>query len=127
MPVEPKRPCRHAGCRRLVAASGYCPEHEALHRKAADARRQNDPETRRIRGMYKSAKWLTLRKAYLSASPWCVRCLPLLVPATDVDHIQPHRGDWALFMNSANLQGLCHSCHSRKTATEDGGFGNRSR
>ena len=45
--------------------------------------------------------------------------------ATDVDHIVPHRGDARLLYDENNLQSLCKSCHSRKTATEDGGFGNR--
>lgn len=35
-----------------------------------------------------------------------------------VDHIEPHRGDMALFLDVANLQVLCESCHGRKTAAE---------
>jgi 5-methylcytosine-specific restriction protein A len=41
--------------------------------------------------------------------------------AQHVDHVVPREqggsDDWA------NLQALCASCHSRKTALEDGGFG----
>lgn len=44
--------------------------------------------------------------------------------ATEVDHIVPHRGDERLFRDEKNLQSLCRPCHSRKTAVEDGGFGN---
>ena len=48
-----------------------------------------------------------------------------LVPATEVDHIVPKaRGGpdaWD------NLQALCKSCHSRKTAVEDGRWGNKHR
>jgi 5-methylcytosine-specific restriction enzyme A len=47
-------------------------------------------------------------------------------PATDVDHIRPHRGDRELLYDPTNVQSLCHSCHSRKTASEDGGFGRGS-
>ncbi|WP_423837057.1 HNH endonuclease [Sutterella wadsworthensis] len=47
-----------------------------------------------------------------------------LTLATDVDHIKPHRGDPILLFDEKNLQALCHACHSRKTASEDGGFGN---
>jgi 5-methylcytosine-specific restriction protein A len=32
-----------------------------------------------------------------------------------------------LFWDRSNWQGLCHPCHSAKTATEDGGFGNARR
>ena len=42
----------------------------------------------------------------------------LRTPATDVDHIRDHKGDWGLFTDRENLQSLCHSCHSRKTAAE---------
>lgn len=43
-----------------------------------------------------------------------------VVPTTDVDHIISMRrgGD----NSRANLQGLCHECHSYKTVIEDGGF-----
>jgi 5-methylcytosine-specific restriction protein A len=30
----------------------------------------------------------------------------------------------ALFWDQSNWQPLCHTCHSKKTAREDGGFGN---
>ncbi len=43
--------------------------------------------------------------------------------ATEVDHIIPHKGDMSLFWDPSNWQSLCHACHSRKTAREDGGFG----
>jgi len=46
------------------------------------------------------------------------------VAATDVDHIVPHCGDMALFWDVLNWQPLCEACHGRKTAREDGGFGN---
>jgi 5-methylcytosine-specific restriction protein A len=46
-----------------------------------------------------------------------------VVLATDVDHRIAHKGDMTLFWDPANWQGLCHDCHSYKTALEDGGFG----
>jgi len=36
-------------------------------------------------------------------------------PATQTDHVVPHRGDRALFWNVANWQSLCHTCGARKT------------
>jgi 5-methylcytosine-specific restriction protein A len=35
--------------------------------------------------------------------------------ATDVDHVEPHRGDEGLFWDEANWQALCGECHKRKT------------
>jgi len=46
-------------------------------------------------------------------------------PSTDVDHIIPHKGNWDLFTDLKNLQGLCHAHHAEKTAAENGGFGNK--
>ena len=39
------------------------------------------------------------------------------------DHIEPHRGDPDLMWDIDNMQTVHWSCHSRKTAKEDGGFG----
>ncbi|WP_396127368.1 HNH endonuclease [Edaphobacter acidisoli] len=47
----------------------------------------------------------------------------VLVPAAHTDHIIPHRGDKKLFWDRSNWQPLCATCHSVKTAEEDGGFG----
>ena len=61
--------------------------------------------------------WQKLRASVLAGEPLCRHCAArgLVVPATDVDH-----------MNGADdnrlesLQPLCHECHSRKTAMENG-------
>ena len=72
--------------------------------------------------------WQKLREWWLRRNPLCVECAKntRVTPATDLEHIVPHKGDKALFYNTKNLQGLCKACHSRKTASEDGGFGNRT-
>lgn len=71
-------------------------------------------------------EWRKAALAYLREHPLCVHCerAGRVVPAKEVDHIKPHRGDHALFWDENNWQGLCKPCHSTKTATEDGGFGN---
>ena len=68
------------------------------------------------------AVWQVLRAQHLAENPWCVKCER---KATHVDHIVPHRGDDLLRLEPRNLQSMCPRCHSRKTVTEDGGFGNR--
>jgi 5-methylcytosine-specific restriction protein A len=70
--------------------------------------------------------WRKYRKSFLRKNPLCVECLKnnLYIPSTRVDHIIPHKGNRKLFRDPNNHQALCESCHNRKTATEDGGFGN---
>ena len=70
--------------------------------------------------------WEKARAAYLRKHPLCRECEAQgrFVPATVVDHIKPHKGDMKIFWDSANWQPLCKQCHDRKTAREDGAFGN---
>lgn len=44
--------------------------------------------------------------------------------ATIVDHIIPHKGNMELFWDRDNWQAMSKECHDKKTAREDGGFGN---
>jgi 5-methylcytosine-specific restriction protein A len=73
--------------------------------------------------------WRQARLNFLSSNPLCVQCHAkgYIVSATVVDHIIPHQGDEGLFWDRDNWQALCRSCHSRKTASKDGGFGNRKK
>lgn len=74
-------------------------------------------------------RWEQYRAAFLADNPWCLHCLLAgdSTPATDVDHVRPANGQAdPLFWDTANHQPLCHRCHSRKTAREDGGFGRRA-
>ena len=69
------------------------------------------------------SNWRRRREQVLSREPLCRSCSDQgkTVEATDVDHIVPlaDGGDHS----DDNLQPLCHECHSRKTATMDGGLG----
>jgi 5-methylcytosine-specific restriction protein A len=77
-------------------------------------------------GIY-NYRWHKARDRYLIEHPLCVECLNnnRVVAAEEVDHIQPHRGDYKLFWDESNWQSLCVSHHSQKTAKE-GAFGNES-
>jgi 5-methylcytosine-specific restriction endonuclease McrA len=70
---------------------------------------------------YGRAHWTNLRKLVLHRDPIC--CICRRAASTEVDHIRAHRGDWTLFSDLKNLAGLCHECHSKKTARENMGFG----
>lgn len=87
----------------------------ALLRKPAN-RTGRDADPRRTLKLNGSA-WQKLRASVLAGEPLCRHCAArgLSVVATDVDH-----------MNGADdnrldsLQPLCHECHSRKTARDNG-------
>ena len=65
-------------------------------------------------------RWRRLRLVVLARDPVCMICHR--DAAWHADHIVPKsRGGTD---DLENLQGLCESCHNRKTPTEDGGFGN---
>ena len=76
-----------------------------------------------------SYKWQQARLGFLAKHPMCAECAKrgLVTEATAVDHIIPHGGDKARFWDSSNWQPICKPCHSKKTAKEDGGFGNTKR
>lgn len=125
MPLRPQRPCRAQGCRALHRnASGYCDTH-ADQVKSYVKEKPRESSTARGYGY----KWQQARAGFLARHPLCIKCQArgLVVVATDVDHIEPHKGDMALFWDRSNWQALCGPCHSTKTASEDGGFGNTRR
>lgn len=74
-------------------------------------------------------RWRKARLLFLRANPLCVECEAegMVVQATVVDHVIPHKGDQELFWDYKNWQGLCTQHHNKKTATQDGGFGNERR
>lgn len=114
MAMKPKRPCRHPGCSVLVE-DGYCERHRP--KRTGD----RSAEAESWRWMYKTGKWTDdLRPNQLLNEPFCRECARRgeRVRATDVDHVVDHKGDWQVFTDPDNLESLCHSCHSRKTATE---------
>lgn len=113
MNLKPLRPCRHPGCCELVS-EGYCD----AHRPRGDRRSE---EAQSWRWLYFTSEWRDeLRPTQLLCEPFCRECARrgIRTPATDVDHIVDHKGDETLFRDPANLESLCHSCHSRKTARE---------
>lgn len=120
MPNKPKRLCAYPGCGEVVE-SGYCEKHTKQKRKISERRRKSSTE----RGY--DSRWRRYRTVFLKKNPLCVSCQEegIITPATVVDHIVPHKGDMKLFWDTSNHQALCKRCHDIKTATEDGGFGNR--
>jgi hypothetical protein len=78
-----------------------------------------------VRKLYKSARWRVTRFLVLVHDVLCASCGNQA--ATEVDHIVLARTvleELGIdeFFNPDRCQGLCHECHSRKTAFECWGF-----
>lgn len=74
---------------------------------------------------YQRPAWRRFRASVLRTRPLCE------VPgcgmvSTQVDHVISRRRGGA-DLDAANVQALCASCHSAKTALHDGGFGRPGR
>jgi len=116
MPKRPLRPCSYPGCHALVSTGSRC----EIHANSDDALRGSS--TKRGYGY----KWRKVRERFLHDNPWC--CDPFgdhhgqQIIATQVDHIIPRAIGGLDGVD--NLESLCAHCHSKKTAKEDGGFGN---
>lgn len=77
----------------------------------------NDP-------FYTSPAWRELRAQFLwehrvCSVPGCGK------PSKHADHVISRRRAPDRELDPRNLKALCHSCHSRKTTAQDGGFGNK--
>lgn len=111
MPWAPKTPCAAPGCTELTHGR-LCPRHEAERKARLDARRGSAAK----RGY--DARWRKIRQQVLNEEPLCRFCLEAgrVTSATDVDHIDgnPRNND------RSNLRPLCHECHSRRTARDQG-------
>ena len=111
MAQKPLRPCRHPGCPTLTR-EGWCEKHRPKYQRKDSAE---------WHGWYSLPIWTKrLRPGQLVREPFCRACAQagIRTRAEVVDHVQPHRGDWHLFTDEANLQSLCKYHHDQKTALE---------
>ncbi len=87
---------------------------QADQQRARKARHDHRRPSARDRGY--DSRWDRERIAFLRLNPTCRRCG---APATTVDHIVPHRGDYSAFWNRSNWQPLCARCHNSHKQRED--------
>jgi 5-methylcytosine-specific restriction enzyme A len=113
MPQPAPRACHAPGCPQTTRSGAYCDEHR---RERGRRRDQDDPDHR----FYHTARWRRFRLWFLHRHPLCVMCAAVRLdrPARHVDHIVPRKLRPDLSLVEENCQGLCHSCHSRKTRRE---------
>lgn len=106
---------RCAKCRRLI--TGRCAHCE----KTRDQARPNAAS----RG-YCSERWRRFRAVQLAREPLCRECRRrggVVREATEVDHVCPVEGpDDPSFLRFEAVQSICHTCHVRKTKTEESRF-----
>jgi len=93
-----------------------CPRCDRLVRGTCGCRQQARPSAAE-RGY--TPVWTAYSKQK-AAGKRCVRCGE---PAEFLDHITAHKGDPALFWDSANHQPICGTCNRRKCVESEGGFG----
>lgn len=112
MSNRPKRPCRK--CRRaLVEGGGFCPICLPAVTKRYDRER---PERH---ALYATTRWRKLRLTIIARDPLCRDCNKAI--STHVDHVNGFESVAdPMAYEPSNLQGLCESCHNRKTAKEKG-------
>ena len=100
--------CAYPGCQEAIPLSDkYCARHKEKGKEQAaerEARRKRFKGSSAERGY--GSKWRKRRAAFLKEHPLCEECLKrgLLVKATDVDHIIPHRGNQKLMWDQNNWQ-----------------------
>jgi 5-methylcytosine-specific restriction protein A len=116
MPMKPPTPCAMPGCGRH-AHGRFCDEHQREHNKQRNRQANKRRPSPHKQGYTRA--WNKLSRMRRRRYPMCERCHR--APSQQTDHIVPKsRGgtdDWE------SLEALCGSCHSRKTASEDGGYG----
>ena len=111
MPLKSAKPCGHPGCPALTHGH-FCEKHKQFHSRASPAKRGY------------GRRWRAYRILYLQIHPLCVNFNDCRNVATVVDHIIPvNQGE--SFWEPENHEPMCEECHNRKTAAENGGFGNR--
>lgn len=113
MPVRSRRKCTASGCPEWATDDGRCPRHHIPRPKPKPKQRP----TRQQLGynedwLHKSAKYR--RQHRQCEAPTCIS------RSQHTDHIDGDRTNW----EDDNLQALCRTHHSRKTAQHDGGYGN---
>jgi len=92
-------------------------QHSLSPKLERDRSRQGTPRVERAwASWYRSPVWKSIRRHRLAEEPQCRECAieGRTVPASYVDHIEPHRGEWSLFMKYENTQSLClrhHNAH----------------
>lgn len=88
---------------------------------------RTERSTKKTDPFYRSARWQAFRRLIIQRNGHiCADCGATKRDGNlHVDHVVPIKDDPRRAFDFGNVVCRCHSCHSRKTATADGGFGNK--
>ena len=114
MPWSRPRACAMPGCAG-VTTGRFCADHQEQDPREERARkydyaRRDDPNR-----IYNCERWRALSLKVIHRDPLCRACGE--DASQETDHIIPIRAGGAKW-DMGNLQGLCKTCHSRKTSRE---------
>lgn len=122
MTNHPTKPCYRCRIGLSKDGSGLCLGCKTKKNSSEPKRKQHkkDPKVKKWLNTkrYKDSRVDFLYKNQLCNTLGCNNHSKVL------DHITPHCGDKDLFWDKSNWQPKCIKCHNRKTAQQDGGFGN---
>jgi 5-methylcytosine-specific restriction protein A len=80
---------------------------------------EKQPERKADNAFYKTARWIRFRLYAMSLpeNALCRACKEdgRIVAATQLDHVKPRKEHPELAYEIENVQGLCLSCHRKKT------------
>jgi 5-methylcytosine-specific restriction protein A len=76
-------------------------------------RDQRSLEAKAWRPYYKTPQWKAIRRQQLATHPLCEQHLKLgqVVAADTCHHVNPHKGDWELFLTGP-FESVCGACHA---------------
>lgn len=115
MPRRAPRICNKPGCGQYQApGESYCAEHAKQRRREWQNAKPRLSSSKRGYGR----EWRKIRERVLTDQPLCEFCMDTgrLTVANVVDHIDGNSRN----NDRANLRSLCASCHSRRTAQDQG-------
>jgi 5-methylcytosine-specific restriction protein A len=110
VPQRIKSPCAKSGCRNLVDA-GYCEDHAQKNGRNAYYRDRGSASARGY-----DVAWKRFRSWFLSEPDHAICEDCRRAASTDVHHVKKVRDYPELRLVESNCRGLCHECHSKRTA-----------
>ena len=115
MPVTLHSACLQPGCPNYATAHGYCAQHQ---------RAVNTHSVSRSKQGYDRV-WQRFRAWYLGQHPLCVECERggVVALADHLHHKIPLAEAPDLRLDENNVEGLCKSCHMRKSMEERKRYG----